>query len=502
MVNFFIDLLSEIETNKVQTKTELDRAKKRLAKKHGLEKIPKNSEILKRTESERARALLMRKPTRSLSGVTVIALMTAPSQCPGSCIYCPGGEGMSPKSYTGFEPAAMRAGQYEYDAFKQVQGRIKQLERIGHTADKIELIFMGGTFTALPLNYQESFVKDAIDGVTGERTDNIEESIRLAGKSDRRISGETFEIRPDHCSPADVKRLLGYGATRVELGVQTIYDDIYEKVKRGHTVQDVIEATKLLKDSGLKVCYHMMPGLPHSSRERDIEMFKELFENPGFKPDMLKIYPCLLVKREFMLNDEVYGLYIRRAWNPLTNEQAADIIAEAKKYIPEWVRVMRIQRDVPRPYIEAGVTAGNLRELVAEKAKCKCIRCREVGRVKDDAIPELTIREYEASRGSESFISFETEKALHGFLRLRKHSSKQVAFVRELHVYGEMTPVGKTGKAIQHKGMGTELLRKAEEIASGWNCREIFVNSGIGVREYYKKRGYTLKEPYMWKRLP
>ena len=503
-MDFFSEIVSEIESGKILTRDELQKRKKSLCKQHGIKKVPTNAEILSRADTESP--LLLTKPSRTLSGVSVVAIMTAPQPCPGNCIYCPRGE--AAQSYTGFEPAALRARQQGFDPKKQASARLRQLKEAGHPTDKVEAIVMGGTFTALPLDFQYQFVLGLFNALNTKDSATLEEAQALNELARHRCVGLTFEVRPDHCTDADIARLLSFGATRVELGVQTVFDDVYKKVNRGHSVADVAAATKRLKDAGLKVCYHLMPGLPGSSRERDLEMFNTVFTDERFKPDMVKIYPCLLAKREFYDNDKVHSLYRSGEWKPLTNVQATTLIAEAKSSFPPWVRVMRVQRDIPAPYIEAGVTAGNLRELVHEEMRrrgnaCQCIRCREIGRVDEKETPKLVRREYRASGGTEVFLSLETPRALFGFLRLRKPSN----FVRELHVYGQEIELGKKG-SVQHTGIGKLLLASAEAEArhdadrgSASRGCSVCVTSGVGAREYYRALGYAREGAYMVKHL-
>jgi len=496
-MNFYDEIADLIDSGVVQTKKDLERMKKKLCKKYKMKKIPTNAEILEKIGHKE---VLVTKPVRSLSGVSVVAIMTKPYECPGRCIYCPTGK--AAKSYTGYEPAALRARQMGFDAYKQVRNRIRQLSDVGHPTDKIELIVMGGTFTSMPLSYQKAFVLSAFNALNNKKSRTIEKAHELNEKAKHRCVGLTFELRPDFCKREHINTILGYGATRVELGVQTIYDDIYKKIKRGHTVADVIESTQLLKDSALKVCYHMMPGLPYSNRKKDLRMFREIFRKQEFKPDMIKIYPCLLAKREFS-TDEIYELYESGRWKPLSNEEAASLISEARTYFPEWVRVMRIQRDIPKQYIEAGVTAGNLREMLT--GSCKCIRCREV-RGKKWKNPQMKVTSYKASKGKEYFIQFvDDENTLYGFLRLRmpykpfREELEDSALIRELHVYGKEATIGKTGE-IQHRGLGKKLVEEAEHIAKE-RYDNIVVISGVGVRPYYRKLGYSRSGPYMKKKL-
>ncbi|MBS7624194.1 MAG: tRNA uridine(34) 5-carboxymethylaminomethyl modification radical SAM/GNAT enzyme Elp3 [Candidatus Bathyarchaeia archaeon] len=501
-------------------------AKIRVAEKYRLSTLPPNSEIIKYLRPEEKFKLLKvlrRKAVRTISGVTIIAVMAKPWPCPQKepCAYCPGGPYYGvPQSYTGREPATMRGLQFNFDPYKQVRHRIEQLRAIGHAVDKVELIVMGGTFPAMPEDYQRLFIKECLDAITGVRSTSLEEAKRNAEVGEIRNVGITIETRPDWCKEQHVDLMLSYGATRVEIGVQNIYDDIYALVNRGHTVKDVIEATRILKDSGLKVVYHMMPGLPGSDFERDLEAFKRIFSDSDFKPDMLKIYPCLVVK-----GTKVYDWWVKGLYKPYTTEEAAKLIAEVKKIVPEWVRIMRVQRDIPAYLIEAGVKSSNLREIALKMLRdmglrCRCIRCREVGHrwLKDHIKPnmdnvKILVRRYEASKGEEFFISAEdtVNDVLIGYLRLRipsdmahrpEISGKNASIIRELRVLGPLVPVGRReGEGYQHKGFGRVLLEEAERISLEQGCKKILVTSALGTKRYYMRLGYTYDGPYMSKNL-
>jgi elongator complex protein 3 len=502
------------------TREDLDVAKYRATRKHRLGRIPSNSEIiaaLRPGERERLITVLRRKATRAISGVNVVAVMTEPSPCPhGRCAYCPGGpEAGSPQSYTGHEPAAMRGAQNMFDPGAQVRSRIDQLRAIGHTVDKVDLIIMGGTFPASRRGYQEWFVKGCLDAITGSESTSLEEAKLRAETSTIRNVGVTVETRPDCLTQPDIDGMLGLGVTRVEAGVQNVYDDIYRLVDRGHTVRDVVDGTRRLKDSALKVCYHMMPGLPGSNPERDLEGFRRIFEDPAFKPDMLKIYPTLVVK-----GTKLYEWWRRGEYKPLTTDEAVELVAGVKELVPPWVRIMRVQRDIPVHQIEAGVDKSNLRQLahglLAERgSRCRCIRCREAGhRAREGVEPEsldVVHRFYEASGGIEDFISVEDagNDVLVGFLRLRLPSEEafrpeitvDTGLVRELHVYGSMTPVGAPGVEWQHMGWGEALMDEAERVAAERGMKRMVVMSALGTREYYRRLGYTRDGVYVSKPL-
>ncbi len=519
-------ILQRILSGEVKDAKELNWAKIWACREFELPKAPRNSEILAEANAQEKKEvmnLLRRKPTRSISGVSVITVMPKPYPCPKEepCIYCPGGPKYNtPQSYTGREPAAARALQNNYDPYNQVKNRIEQLHAIGHNVDKVELIMFGGTLTAYPPDYLEWFTVQCLNTMSGSNAETIEEAQLAAERAPIRISGIVLETRPDCCREPQVDLMLRLGATRVELGVQTVYNDIYKLINRGHTIEDVADATRIARDAGFTVIYHMMLNLPGSTYERDIEMFRTIFEDERFKPDALKIYPTLVMDRT-----KLHELWQRGEYRPYELEQIIRLIAEVKKQVPPWVRIQRIQRDIPANLIADGVKRGNLRVLVQEQlrrdgARCRCIRCREVGHMRYsfglEPKPEdikLVVERYHASEGEEFFLSFEDtiQDILIGFIRLRLPSGKahrpevtsDTGIVRELHVYGPMVPVGKDAEENewQHRGWGRRLLERAEEIALERGARKMAVLSGIGVRYYYRRFGYRREGPYMTKEL-
>jgi elongator complex protein 3 len=448
--------------------------------------------------------------------------MTEPSPCPhGKCSYCPTGEN-APQSYTGFEPAALRGKRSDFDPFIQVRDRLSQLHLVGHNVEKTELIIMGGTFPARTLNYQRLFVKRCFDAMNsfGKAKKIISKDLKDAQDfNERAIArnvGVTFETRPDFGKEKHVDFMLELGATRVELGVQTLSEEVYNRVNRGHALGDVIDSTRIIKDSGLKVGYHMMPGL-FSRPQEDLQMFEKLFSNPDFKPDMLKIYPTLVLE-----GTELYKLWKQGGFEPPTAEECIDLIVNVKKRLPKWVRTMRIQRDIPAPLIAAGVKKGNLGELVQERLdeegfKCRCIRCRDAGHMAykkgvNASNLEVMVEKYPSSGGREWFISMEDKEndLLSGYLRMRFPSSKAhrwevesgTALIRELKILGEALKIGERSSIDeQHHGMGRALLYKAEEIAVEKGISQLLVKSAVGTKGYYLKLGYSELGPYMAKTL-
>ena len=525
------EIIEFLLTNPKISKDKFTNIKGKIGKKYNYQKVIKNATILNYAtsdEQERLSHILKRRQTRSISGVSVIAIMTKPFPCPGTCIYCPGLESQPDKkaaqSYTGKEPAAMRSIYNNYDSFAQVQSRIQDLKAIGHNVDKIELVIMGGTFLALEPTYQEDFVKGAYEGVINTHTNSFNDTIKLAESSKRRIIGLTIETRPDYCKEVHVDRMLSYGATRVEIGIQTVYNDVYELIKRGHSTKDSIEAIRISKDAGLKINTHIMPNLPTTTYSLDMEMFDELFNNPDYRPDMLKIYPCLVIK-----GTELYKWWKEGKYSPYSNEELIELIAIAKSKIPPYVRIQRIMRDIPAPLIEAGCNKSNLRQLVQQRLKkldkkCNCIRCREYGisfrnlESNEELLDNISVHriDYEASKGEEIFISLENKEknVLIGYLRLRKpseyaHRSEikdgKTLLVREIRVVGELVPKDKKPfkkSQIQHLGFGKYLMTNAEKIAvEDYDAEKLAVISGIGARDWFYELGYNLDGPYVSKYL-
>ena len=543
-------IINDIIEGKISTRRDLEVKKRQLCRDLKLSRFMSNADILEyatNEEKELVSDTLKKKPTRTKSGVAIVAVMCHPHKCPhGRCMYCPESD-IAPPSYTGEEPAALRGRMFEYHPYVQCFNRLAQLKKIGHPIDKVELIIMGGTFPSRDLCYQEWFVSQCLKAMTdfGLILENDAEfeidkplirnfekdviktyppcdyvlidDIQLANEDSKvRCVGMTFETRPDYCKKEHINRMLNFGVTRVELGVQTLSDELYTKVKRGHSIADVIESNQLLRDSAIKVAMHMMPGLFVNQKE-DLKMFKQLFSDDNFKPDMLKIYPCLVTK-----GSELYDMWQEGTYSPYTDEEAVDLIVEIKKILPKWVRTMRIQRDIPSTLIEAGVQKSNLGELVYKKLdeqniNCQCIRCREIGHKKtnenytlDDF--KLFHESYTACGGEEIFISIEdkNEESIAGFLRFRLPSENifrpeitdKTALIRELHVYGNMIQIGDKNPSIgQHTGFGERLLKEAENLATDNDKDEIAIISGIGSRNYYRKFGYERKGPYMAKKL-
>ncbi|OPX63361.1 MULTISPECIES: tRNA uridine(34) 5-carboxymethylaminomethyl modification radical SAM/GNAT enzyme Elp3 [unclassified Methanoregula] len=498
-------------------------AKIAVCRKYSLPAVPKNSAILAAAlpeEREILRRVLMVKPSRTLSGVAPVAVMTSPYPCPhGKCLPCPGGPDHpfhSPQSYTGEEPAAKRAREHDFDPFRQVQARLGQFETLGHRVEKVELIVMGGTMTARPAEYQQEFVARCIEamntypcGTPATEAPAVREVGDANEQADIRCVAITFETRPDWCRREHIDRMLDLGVTKVELGVQHVDDAILSFNRRGCTVADTVEANTLLRDAGLKVGFHMMPNLPGSDMASDRRMFETLFDDPRFRPDFLKLYPTLVTP-----GTEIEALWKEGKYSPYAEDELVDLIAYAKSLIPEYTRLQRIQRDIPAKLIVAGSKHSNFRQLaknrlLASGKRCRCIRCREIGRAPSPAESRIRDLQYEACKGTEHFVSAVSGDSLIGFARLRFPSSvyreelENAAVMRELHVYGSLVPVGKDAETEewQHREYGKALLGRAEEIARDAGFRRLAIMSGIGVRPYYRRQGYERRGPYMGKEL-
>jgi len=442
--------------------------------------------------------------------------MARPNPCPGECVYCPTAA-EAPKSYTAESPAVLRALRCDFDPYRQVQQRVQSLRSMGHPVEKVELIIMGGTFLAYPLDYQWCFVKACYDALNGQPSSDLKSAKALNESAALRCVGLCVETRPDWCGEPEIELLHQYGATRVELGVQTLDDRIHQLTRRGHGVAAIIDATARLRRHGFKVYYHWMPGLPGSTPELDLALTRRLFDDPAFRPDGLKLYPTVVVH-----GSQLEQWYKEGRFNPVSITAMTDLLVQVKALVPPYVRIARLMRDIPPKYIVAGCDDLALRSRVQERMKelglnCSCIRCREYGhRLRDGwraGEPALVHRSYAVDGGTEVMLSYEdTADTLYGLLRLSimrangigDGSATVTATVRELHVFGREMSLGeRDSSAAQHRGLGAALLREAERVAAEhYGARELGVLSGVGVREYYRNLGYTAAEPYMVKSLP
>jgi len=443
-----------------------------------------------------------KKPTKTISGVSPIAIMLPPKRCKhGVCLYCPTLN--APQSYTPKSPAVLRAKKVNYNPKEQMKERLNSLKAINHPTDKIELIIMGGNFLNFSEKFQFDFIKKCYDVLNEKRAENLERAKKLNENAKHRCVALCIETRPDFINKETINNLLKFGATRIELGVQAIDNKIYKLVNRGHKVKDVINATKMLKQAGFKIGYHLMPGILGSNPKKDIEMFKKIFKDENFKPDQIKIYPCQVLK-----GAELEKLYYKGKYTPYNKEEATELIIKLLKLTPEYCRVMRIMREIPPSFLVAGIVNIDLRKDIEEEIrkkgwKIKEIRFREIGfalrdkRKTDLNQDNLKLKKtvYKASGGKEIFLQIvNKENILFGLLRLRLEKDKNIpAMIRELHVYGPSVELFKHEEdKYQHKGLGKELLKAAEEIARKGKRKSIKIISGVGAREYYYPLGYSL----------
>lgn len=456
-------------------------------------------------------AKIRMKPMRTLSGVTTVTVLTKPYPCPGQCIFCPTDVRM-PKSYLPDEPGAMRALHHEFDPFEQVAARIEALHAVGHPTDKIELLILGGTWSAYRKDYQEWFLHRCLDAMNGVEAATLEEAQTLNERAAHRNVGLVIETRPDHVKPKELAWLRKLGVTKVQMGAQSLDDHILEINKRGHSVAETHRAVAMLRAAGFKIVLHWMPNLLGATPQSDRDDFARLWD--GLAPDEIKIYPTQLLE-----NADLYAYWQRGEFKPYTTDELVDLIADIKTTIPRYCRVNRVIRDIPSDNVVEGNKRTSLRQdvhqIMKERGeKCECVRCREV-RGKSVATDELSLDDfiYETDFAEEYFISWVTgDDKLAGFLRLSLPGPKSpdigmvdlegAAIIREVHVYGQSLQVGEEKRgAAQHAGLGTKLLEKAEEIARDQGYSRMAVISAIGTRIYYLDRGFSRGNMYLNKDL-
>jgi elongator complex protein 3 len=451
------------------------------------------------------------KPVRTLSGVTTVTVLTKPYPCPGRCIFCPTDVRM-PKSYLPDEPGARRGLEHDFDPYDQVASRLQALEAVGHPTDKIELLILGGTWSAYQRSYQEWFIRRCFEALNGGEAETLAEAQALNENGAHRNVGLVIETRPDHVDPRELARLRRLGVTKVQMGAQSLDDRILALNRRGHTVEETRRAVALLRAAGFKIVLHWMPNLHGATLASDREDFARLWD--GFCPDEIKIYP-----NQLLANAELYEVWLRGEFHPYTTEELVDLIADLKPTIPRYCRVNRVIRDIPSTNVVEGNKRTSLRqdvqaELKRRGTRCECVRCREV-RGQAVAAGELRLDDlvYRAGEAEEHFLSFVTPgDQLAGFLRLSlpgPYAPKTgladlegAALLREVHVYGQSLPVGeeKAGAA-QHSGLGTRLIEAAEAIARRQGYPRLAVIAAVGTRAYYLRRGFERGDLYLVKNL-
>ena len=470
-------------------------------------------------ESPDLLARIRMKPIRSLSGVSTVTVLTEPHDCPGECLFCPDDKQL-PKSYLKEEPGAARAFQNNFDPYMQVRSRLESYQAIGHPIDKIELLILGGSWSAYDESYREWFVKRCLDAMNGGESETLEEAQTRNQRADSRNVGLVVETRPDAITPRELAHMRRLGVTKVQMGAQSFDDRILKLNCRGHGVEATLNACALLRAAGFKIVLHWMPNLMGASPDSDREDFGKMWSG-GFCPDEIKIYPTQLLREAPLFRYWQDGKY-----QPYTTQQLIDLIADIKPSIPIYTRVNRVVRDIPANYIQAGSLRSSLRQDVKKELEqrgqhCRCIRCREIRGTTVD-VDQLILDDfiYHPADAEEHFINYATaDDRLAGYLRLslpdRAPGSRaemrtglarempelqDAGLIREVHIYGQSLEVGseKAGAA-QHSGLGTHLLEEAERIAAAKGYRKLAVIAAIGTSLYYQKRGFKQEHLYMTK---
>lgn len=455
------------------------------------------------------------KPVRTLSGVTPVTVLTKPWPCPGKCIFCPTDVRM-PKSYLHDEPGAMRAEQHGFDPHEQVRSRIDAFEANGHSAEKIELLVLGGTWSSYPRDYQERFLRRCFDAMNERASNSMAEAHAWNETTRRRNVGMVLETRPDHVDADEIRWLRSLGCTKIQMGAQSLDDRVLRMNKRGHTVQQMRDAMIRLRAAGFKLVLHWMPNLHGATIEGDREDFARLWSDDALRPDEIKIYSTQLLE-----NAELYEVWERGEYTPYDEADLIDLILDCKEMVPEYCRINRVYRDIPGDNVVEGTRLTNMRQVIQDRMRregraCRCIRCREVKGQSPETVVE-NARVYRTTCSEEHFLSFETpDDRLAGYLRLSlperpgealgeslgMKALEGAAIVREVHVVGPAQELGqRDGARAQHRGLGRRLLERAEAIARDAGFERMAIIASVGTRDYYRARGYELDDTYMTRRL-
>lgn len=427
---------------------------------------------------------LVAKPIRTLSGVVPVTVLTKPYPCPGRCLYCPNDPTM-PKSYLPNEPGGQRAVTNHFDPFRQVFSRLETYRANNHPTDKVELIVLGGTWSAYPKTYQIWFIKRCFEALNNQSSASLKEAQAINETAKTRCIGLSLETRPDWITRQELINFRKLGCTKVQIGIQSLNNQILKLNQRGHSVAAIKKAIKLLRLFGFKIQAHWMANLFGADPKTDFADFKKLFSDKNFRPDELKIYPCSLIKTAPLMKYYQQGL-----WQPYSQAELTDLLVKILPIVPQYCRVSRMIRDFSSSDIVTGNKQSNLRQIVEAKLQNNIqeIRSREI-RNQPSGKLTLKIITYKTSIGQEKFLQWVTDKnQICAFLRLSLSHKKSTAMIRELHVYGQSLAIGAKGKS-QHLGLGSRLLKKAIKLAAGY--RQLSVISAVGTKEYYRCRGFT-----------
>lgn len=336
--------------------------------------------------------------------------------------------------------------------------------------------------------------------------------------ADQRNVGLVLETRPDWVKPEEVIRLRRLGATKVQVGFQSLDDRVLALNKRGHDVAATKKAIALLRRAGFKIHGHWMANLYGSDVEQDKADYEKMFAEPEFRPDELKIYPCSLLETA-----ELMQLYQAGQYHPYTQEELLEVISYVLTHTPEYCRLTRVIRDIPSTEIVQGNKKTNFRQIARQHlekigAEMRDIRAREI-RDQEFESAEVKLKElsYETGVSEEKFLQFvlpqeDQPDKIVAFLRLSLPDLSQEkpfveeltksAMIREIHVYGRTVQIGQEGEGKpQHAGFGTQLIIRAKELAKEAGYEKLAVISAVGTREYYRKKGFTDGQLYQWLKL-
>ncbi len=469
---------------------------------------------------------LKMKPIRTSSGIASVTVLTKPFGCPGHCIFCPEDIRL-PKSYLASEPGAQRALMNNFDPYLQTYNRLLALHSIGHNVEKIELIILGGTWSCYQEHYKIWFVKRCFDAMNDftvkDNTRNLDTSEKCTWEEleKTQVENETaycrnvglvFETRPDWISEDEVKMLRKLGATKIQIGIQSLDNKILKANRRGHTIRETKKAFELLREAGFKIHAHWMPNLYMSTIKKDKRDYLRIWKR-DFRPDELKIYPTSLLP-----NTELEKLFKENMYSPYTENELKNVLQFCLLNTPRYCRLTRVVRDIPAQEILEGNMKSNMRQIVEKEIKDKGLKLNDIRsrEIRDENITmdnlEEEIIKYTTSVSTEFFISYKTKKddRICSFLRLsipKKRNNfinelSNSSIIREVHVYGQVVGIGKKDKGkSQHLGLGKKMINTAEDISKRNGFKYISVISAIGTRKYYEKLGFKREGLYMKKEL-
>lgn len=430
-------------------------------------------------------------------GINMIVLYTKPIPCGGQCLYCFSESGMN-SSMIHSETQTF-AQKVNWSPAAQLKNGVEILNIKNITGEKFSLAIKGDSFTNYTYEYLENFFKEIYEFFNGKVSSSFDEARVEHKKARSKCVFISVSTRPDLVNETWCNELIKLGVSSVELGVQNLVDSVLSFNKRGHSCEQVIYATALLRKYGFEIGYHMMPGLPSSTSEIDFTNCAELLWRDQFYPDFIKLYPCVLLK-DSALQPRLYETLNAGQWNPLNDDEYLEWLYSVLPYIPQNIYISRLQRIIPEDQIAYGPKKRIDRSLFNGINKCIVQRAIQHTGYIHTAFDQLDFMFENTICGNDIFIQV-VLKDNTVLAYLRGTFADNWLLLRDVRVFGYPGNIRDRHNNdigyFQHHGIGKKLVKSAETIARDRRCIGVRLYPTPGIEEYFIKLGYMVYEEYM-----